>query len=118
MKGRTLIVILVLIGSGFFHFFNANQILRSTQKTSRLEKAFQAERNINTELKIEHDELTSDKYISTCIPAGMSKTASNEEAGNLVFIQEPLQQKNKPNYYCIIDLLTPKAEAITSVQPD
>jgi hypothetical protein len=118
MKGRTLLVILVFIISGFFHFFNANQILRSTQKTSRLEKAFQAERNINTELKIEHDELTSDKYISTCVSVGMSKTTTNEKAESLIFIQEPIQQKNKTNYYCIIDLLTPKAEAITSVLPD
>jgi hypothetical protein len=118
MKGRTLLVLLALIMSGFFHFFNASRILHSTQEASRLEKALQAERNINTELKIEHDELTSDKYISTCVPQDMIKTTSNEQAGNLIFVREPVQQKGKTDYYCIIDLLTPKAEAMTNVQPD
>jgi hypothetical protein len=117
MKGRLLLVVLVFIISGFFHFFNGNQILRSTQKASRLEKTFQAELNIKTELQIENNELTSDKYISTCVPAGMCKTITKDKAGNLIFIKEPEKQKTQ-TYYAIIDLLTPKAEATTTVYPD
>jgi hypothetical protein len=117
MKGKSLLVVLVIIISGFFHFFNANLILRSTQETSRLEKTFHAERNINTELTIEKNELTSDKYISTAVHPDMRRTTTQGKAQNLIFVKEPEQQKSL-NYYCIIDLLTPKAEATTAVIPD
>ncbi len=117
MKGKLFYVIAAFVFFIFFHFFNGNQILHSTQKMSRLEKAFHAECNINNELKVEHDDLISGKKISSCLPEDMIKTNPRENAGNIVFIQEPEETKTT-NYYCIIDLLTPKAEAVTAVQPD
>jgi hypothetical protein len=117
MKGRLLIVILALVVYVFFHCFNANQLLRSTQKMSQLEKTFQAERNMNTELMIEHDDLISDRSIASLVPVEMSKYVPKEKAGNVIYIQEPAKLKT-PTYYCIIDLLTPKAEAAIAVQPD
>lgn len=117
MKGRLLLVILACIGYIFFHCYNANQILHSTQDLSQMEKSFQAERNINTELMIEHDDLVSGRNIASLVPVEMSKYAPKEKAGNVIYIQEPAKQKT-PTYYCIIDLLTPKAEAVTAEQPD
>jgi hypothetical protein len=117
MKGRLIFVILALLGYIFFHCFNGNLILHSTQKMSQMEKTFQAERNINTELMIEHDDLVSDRSIAGLISDDMSKYVPKEKAGNVIYIQEPAQLKT-PTYYCIIDLLTPKAEAITAIQPD
>jgi hypothetical protein len=101
----------------FFHCFNANRILHSTQKISRLEKEFRAQRNINNELKVEHDDLISGRNISSLVPIEMSKFVSKEKAGNVTYIQEPDEQK-APSDYCIIDLLTPKVEAVTTVLPD
>lgn len=117
MKGKLLLVILSFVIYIFFHCFNGNQILHSTQKMSKLEKAFQAERNINTELKIEHDDLTSGRSISNFLPVEMCKYIPQETAGNVIYIQEPEKLKT-PTYYCIIDLFTPKAAAATTVQPD
>jgi len=117
MKGRILLVVLAVILYIFFHCFNANLILHSTQKMSQLEKAFQAERNIKTELMIEHDDLISGRNISSLVPAEMSKYVPKEKAGSVIYIQEPEKLKT-PTYYCIIDLLTPKAEAISTIQTD
>lgn len=117
MSSKLVVLIIALAGVVFFHYFNGNQILRKTQQLSQLEKKFQAERNINTELMIEHDDLVSDRNISTAVPVEMTKFVAKEAAGNVVFIQEPAKQKT-PTYYSIIDLLTPKAEAVTAVQPD
>jgi hypothetical protein len=118
MKGKFVLILLALTGWIFFHYFNANQILRSTQELSQLEKTFQAERNINTELMIEHDDLVSGRNVSSLVPEEMMKYVSKEIAGNVIYIQEPAKQKT-PTYYCIIDLLTPKAEAATTtVIPD
>ena len=66
---------------------------------------------------IEHDDLVSGRNVSSLVPVEMNKYISKEVAGNVVFIQEPAKQKANTNY-CIIDLLTPKAEAVTTVQPD
>jgi hypothetical protein len=82
-----------------------------------MEKSFQAERNINTEMKIQHDDLISGTNISKLVPVDMVKFVPKEKAGNVIYIQEPAKLKT-PTYYCIIDLLTPKAEAVTVDQPD
>jgi len=117
MKGRLLLVVIALVIYIFCHCFNANQLLRSTQKMSQMEKTYQAERNINTELMIEHDDLISGRSIASLVPIEMSKYVPKEKAGNVIYIQEPAKLKT-PTYYCIIDLLTPKAEAVVAVQPD
>lgn len=117
MKGRVLVLVLMFVSSVFLHFFFGNLQLHLTQKMSLMEKAYQAERNINTELMIEHDDLISGRNVSSLVPTEMSKYIPKEKAKNVLYIQEPAPQKT-PTYYCIIDLLTPKAEAVTAVQPD
>lgn len=117
MKGKTLLAVLSILLYIFFHCFNGNQILRSTQKASQLEKSYQAERNLLTELKIEHDDLISGRNISSLVPTELSKYIPREKAGNVIYVQEP-QEPKAQNYYCIIDLLTSKAEAVTTVLPD
>jgi len=117
MKGKFLLAVLSVLLYVFFHCFNGNQILHSTQKSSQLEKAFKAERNIRTELMIERDDLISGRNITSTTLGELSKYVPKEKAGNVIFIQEPTETK-AINYYCIIDLLTPKAEAVTTVLPD
>jgi hypothetical protein len=117
MKGRLLYVILAFAVYIFFHCFNANQILHSTHQYTRLERAFKAERNINNELKVDHDDLISGRNISSLVPEEMSKYITKEKAGNVIYIQEKEQQKAS-ELYSIIDLFTPKAEAVTTVIPD
>lgn len=117
IKGRILLAALSIVLYVFFHCFNGNQILRGTQKASSLEKSFKAELNINTELMIEHDDLISGRNISSLVPDELSKYVPKQKAQNLVIVQER-HKPQSPDIYCIIDLLTPKAEAVTTVLPD
>jgi len=117
MKGKLVLLILAFAGWVFFHFFNYSLILRNTMEMSKLEKSLQAEKCIHTELLIEHNDLISGNNVASVVPAEMSKYVPKEIAGNILYIQEPSQQKN-PSPYCIIDLLTPKAEAATTIIPD
>jgi hypothetical protein len=117
MKGKLLYVILAFVVYLFFHFFNANLILHYTLEESRLEKSFHAECNIKNELKVERGELLTGKNEDSLVPIEMAKYLSQEKAENVIYIQETEETKT-PAAYCIIDLLTPKAEAVTAVQPD
>lgn len=117
MKGKLLYVIIAIVIHIFFKGFNSNIMLHKTQDMSQLEKVFKAERNKNTELRIERDDLFSGRHIASLVPQEMSKFVSKEKAQNVIYISEPEQQKT-PTYYAIIDLLTSKAEATTAIQPD
>ncbi len=117
IKGRILLAILSIMLYVFFHCFNGNQILRSTKRVTSLEKSLKAEQSINTELMIEHDDLISGRNISSLVPNELSKYVPKQKAQNVVYVQERHKPKS-PDYYCIIDLLTPKAEAVTTVLPD
>jgi len=118
MKGKVIVMIITLVGWVFFHFFNVNMLYLRTQDISKLEKALQAQKNIHSELLIEHDDLVSGRSVSSVVPEELSKYKPREEAGNVVYIQEPGLQQKTPTPYCIIDLFTPKAEAATTIIPD
>ncbi len=117
MKGRLIIIVLFILIYIFFHYLNGYKIQQGTQKASVLEATFNAERNINTELKIEHNDLISGRHISSLVPQEMSKYLPKEKAGNVIYIQESEPQQ-KEQTYCIIDLITPKAEALTTIETD
>ena len=117
MKGKLLWLVIVFVLGIFFHYLNANHIMKYTILNNQLEKSYQAEKNINTELRIEHDDLMSGNSINSIVPVEMSKYVPKEKSGNVIYIQEPVHQKT-PTYYCIIDLFTPKAEATTNLQLD
>ncbi len=117
MKGKWIYLAVGFVVYIFFHFFNGHVILRKTQAISQLEKSFKAERNINTELMIEQDDLISGRNISSTIGEEMAKFTPQKNAQNVIYIQEPATQKQAVAY-CIIDLITPKAQATTAIQTD
>ncbi|MFB3844670.1 MAG: hypothetical protein ACE14O_02835 [Candidatus Cloacimonadaceae bacterium] len=117
MKGKLFYVVLAFAVYIFFYCFNSNQILHSTQKCASLEKAFQAERSINNELKIEHDKLVSERNISSLLASDKSNYISKDKAKNIIYVQEKKEQEAS-EFYSIIDLFTPKAEAATTFLPD
>lgn len=48
---RRIIVLIILVAiCGFLNFFNSNKIVSYTRRLSNVEKTFNAEKNINTEL--------------------------------------------------------------------
>ncbi len=94
----------------FFSFFNNNRVVQYTRKLSSLEKTFNAEKNINTELLVELDDLRSGRHIASLVRVELSNFIPEQEAGKIIYVHEP-SPKQEQGRYCIIDLLASKAEA-------
>ncbi len=94
----------------FFNFFNNNRVVQYTRKLSELEKTYNAEKNINTELMVELDDLKSGRHIASLVRVEMSNFIPESEAQNILYVHEP-SPKQEQGKYCIIDLIASKAEA-------
>ncbi|MDY0152493.1 MAG: hypothetical protein RBS43_09510 [Candidatus Cloacimonas sp.] len=110
MRGRLLILIALLAGAIFLSFYNNNRVVQFTRKLSDLEKTFNAEKNINTELLVELDDLRSGRHIASLVRVEMSNFIPDKEAGKIIYVHEPSPKQEKGSY-CIIDLISSKAEA-------
>jgi len=117
MKGKVVLFLLVAFTYVIIHFFLGNRILCCTQNKSALEQQLKAQKNIREELGVEHDYLISNKFISQVVGDTMQKYLANNATGNVVFVQEIVEEKS-PSHYCLIDLFNPKAEAITNIIKD
>ncbi len=95
---------------GFFHFWNANKLVNQTKELARLETAYAADKNINTELKVELDDLRSGKHIASLVRVELSNFVPKEEQGKIIYVHEPADAQTKGDY-CIIDLIASKAQA-------
>ncbi len=94
----------------FLNFYNNNRVVQLTRNLSNLEKTFNAEKNINTELLVELDDLRSGRHIASLVRVELSNFIPDQEAGKIIYVHEP-SPKQEQGKYCIIDLITPKAEA-------
>jgi hypothetical protein len=94
----------------FLNFFNNNRVVQYTRKYSELEKTYNAEKNINTELLVELDDLRSGRHIASLVRVEMSNFIPDQEAGKIIYVHEPSPKQEKGSY-CIIDLISSKAEA-------
>jgi hypothetical protein len=110
MRGKFSIFLLLLLAVGFCNFWNANGIVRETQKLARLETRYAAEKNINTELKVERDDLRSGKNIASLVRVELSDFTPQEEQGKIIYVHEPTDTEDRDSY-CIIDLFASKAQA-------
>jgi len=110
MRGRIMILIALMGAAFFFSFFNNNRVVQYTRQFSVLEKTFNAEKNINTELLVELDDLRSGRHIASLVRVEMSNFIPEQEAGKIIYVHEPSPKQEKGNY-CIIDLIASKAEA-------
>lgn len=110
MRAKLTIFIVLAIIAGFLHFWNANKIVQQTKLLSKLEKTYAAEKNINTELLVELDELRSGEHISSLVRVELSNFVPSEEQGKIIYVQEPADEQEKGSY-CIIDLFASKAQA-------
>ncbi len=107
MRAKFVTLILITVAAVFASFWNANQIVHETQKLARLETKHAAEKNINTELRVERDELRSGDQFAGLISSSESMP---EQAGRIIYIHEPADKQDPANY-CIIDLFASRAEA-------
>lgn len=110
MRGKLLILIILLGLVFFLSFYNKNRIVQYTRKVAELEKTYYAEKNINTELLVELDDLRSGKHIASLVRVELSNFIPDQQAGKIIYVHEPSPKQEKKTY-CIIDLLTQKAEA-------
>ncbi len=112
MRGKLIFLIAVVIAAVYFYFYNNNKITNYTRRFSQAEKTLNAERNIFTELTLEHDELRSGRNIASLVSFEMSQFDSNKPKGSIIYVHEPSSDKSDDTY-CIIDLIASKAEAKT-----
>jgi hypothetical protein len=84
--------------------------VKYTRTISALEKTYYADKNINTELLVEYDDLRSGRHIASLVRVELSNFIPDQEAGKIIYVHEPSPKQEKKNY-CIIDLLAKKAEA-------
>jgi len=110
MRGRILILVSLFAVVFFLSFYNNNRIVKYTRTISALEKTYYAEKNINTELLVEYDDLRSGRHIASLVRVELSNFIPDQEAGKIIYVHEPSPKQEKKNY-CIIDLLAKKAEA-------
>ena len=89
MRAKFVILILVIIAAGFANFWNANHIVRETQKLARLEIKYAAEKNINTELRVERDELRSGNQFAGLLNFGPDGRPLQASQGKVIYIHEP-----------------------------
>ena len=55
MRAKIIILFIFVTICGFLSFYNKNQVVSNTRQLSEIEKSYNAEKNINTELLVEHD---------------------------------------------------------------
>ncbi len=110
MRGRILILVSLFAIVFFLNFYNNNRIVNYTRQISTLEKTYYAEKNINTELLVELDDLRSGKHIASLVRVELSNFIPEKQAGKIIYVHEPSPKQEKKTY-CIIDLLSKKAEA-------
>lgn len=112
MRGKLIILLALVVTVGFFNFYNNYRNVYYTRKMADFEKSYNAEKNINTELVVEHGELRSGKHIASLVRVEMSQFIPGNEQGSVIYVHEPAK-KSSSNGYCIIDLVASKAEAKT-----
>ncbi|MCB5245337.1 MAG: hypothetical protein LHW61_01625 [Candidatus Cloacimonetes bacterium] len=110
MRARFCIFLLLLLIIIFINFWNAHQIVGQTQELANLEKKVAAEKNINTELLVERDDLRSGKNIASLVRVELDHFNPLEEQGKIIYVHEPVNTEDKTSY-CIIDLFTTRAQA-------
>ncbi|MDD2596850.1 MAG: hypothetical protein PHT47_06335 [Candidatus Cloacimonetes bacterium] len=110
MRGRLIALLILATICGFLSFYNNNRVVADTRKLSDLEKTFNAEKNINTELLVEHDDLRSGRHIASLVRVELSQFIPDQEQGKVIYVHEPAPDK-KESSYTIIDLIASKAEA-------
>ncbi|MDI3504019.1 MAG: hypothetical protein PWP64_955 [Candidatus Cloacimonadota bacterium] len=111
MKRGMLISLIILAAlCGFLSFFNNNKIVSYTRELATAEKAYNAEKNINTELVIEHDDLRSGRHPASLVRIERRHFIQDQDQSRIIYVHEPSEKQEK-NSYCIIDLIATKAEA-------
>lgn len=108
MKGRIVILLLITLLFFYLDFSNQRKILVYTQTIDQIEKSINATKNINTELMVEYDDLCSPDNISNLVSVELQHSKQNR--GRVVYVQEPCSDAQSSSY-CIVDLISTKAEA-------
>ncbi|HPV14554.1 MAG TPA: hypothetical protein PL126_02750 [Candidatus Cloacimonadota bacterium] len=108
MKGRFVILLVIALLFFYLDFANKRKILVYTQTIDQIEKSINATKNINTELMVEYDDLCSPDNISNLVSVELQQ--SELAKGKVVYVQEP-NEKTETSSYCIVDLISTKAEA-------
>nr|MDK2851656.1 hypothetical protein [Candidatus Cloacimonadota bacterium] len=110
MRGKIISLMFFALLCLFLSFVNNNKVVSYTRRLAELEQTYNAEKNINTELLVEHDDLRSGRHIASLVRIEMSQFIPEKEQGHIIYVHEPSQKQEKSSY-CIIDFIATKAEA-------
>ncbi len=83
MRGRILILVSLFAVVFFLSFYNNNRIVKYTRTISALEKTYYADKNINTELLVEYDDLRSGRHIASLVRVDDNFIPSGSRKNNL-----------------------------------
>lgn len=110
MRGKITILVILAVVAIFLHFRNAGDVVTLTRERGHLEKGCAAEKNINTELMVELNDLRSGKNISSLVSVELSGFVPEKQEGQIIYVHEPGKTQKEASY-CIVDLISSKAEA-------
>ncbi len=110
MRARLIIVAVIASVVTFLSFVNTHRTFRQTRQLAHLEASYAADKNINTELQVELDDLRSGKHIASLVRVELSNFVPQEEQGKIIYVHEPADTKAREKY-CIIDLIASRAQA-------
>jgi len=110
IRGKLICLLILATLCGFLNFYNNNKVVNYTRRLAMVEKTFNAEKNINTELLVEHDDLRSGRHSASLVSVEMSQFIPETELNRIIYVHEPSEQQEQSDY-CIIDLIASRAEA-------
>ncbi len=103
MRGRILILV-SLFAIVFFLNFITTTVFNYTRQISYRKDLLKREKNINTELLVELDDLLrSGKHIASLVRVELSNFIPEKQAGKIIFALSPSKQEKKT--YCIISVV-------------
>jgi len=111
MKGRLIILSIILASIIIVQYLNQHQIVRATQEYASLEKKYAAARTINNELIITYNELISRDRIVGVATEQLGMFQAKNDGINVTYVKE--QSKENQILFSLIDYITPSAQALT-----
>ncbi len=96
----------------FVHYFNKHTILNNEKECARLEQICTAERQQNSELKLEYIRLSARERIQKYARQNLSMILPDQSDNSVHYVKET-KLKDETKRFSLIDFFVPSMEALT-----